>query len=266
MTKMLIRRFSLRFLPGCERSSSFKEKIHPKFRKNSSFALSAESNSTTNRTTPSSDRAMNLSAYYPAPAIGGLKFPAASSDAAKQEEGPLDMSIKKRSESPPPPPPYRYTPLRRSPPPAARNGDAPALIPHQPHLQAAAAPVFHPASLAAKPPPPPYQAPDTLKRKTPSPPAGNAFSGLPPPPSYETASAAKRACVKQEPVSFATVSSTTPTPPIPNKGVKSIAALIRPDPPREVERVREITIITSKFLNRNRDRERFPNLRFFFSR
>ena len=89
----------------------------------------------------------------------------------------------------------------------------------------------------APPPPPPYRSPPQYKYKspppypnsTPSPPAGlnvGVPTGLPPPPSYEDST------VK---CSYPTKNS--PPPPI-----------LRPTEPEEKTKIKEITIITSKFL------------------
>eukprot|EP00095_Tigriopus_kingsejongensis_P003298 maker-scaffold355_size198070-snap-gene-0.28 protein:Tk03298 transcript:maker-scaffold355_size198070-snap-gene-0.28-mRNA-1 annotation:"hypothetical protein KGM_00435" len=199
--------------PGCERTSSFKERIHPKFRKTATpdYFVTADQ-----------ARSNKLQSLYQRQHSGNEAHPAMANQQplalsvrpdtreapTPHHDAPLDMSIKKRSESPPPPPPYRYTPLRRSSPPLRPDA----------HVTLAIPPVY-----VAQPPPPPYPT-----QRTPSPPVENR---LPPPPSYESANAGRRL----EPVSFATVSSTTPTPPIPTPDTT----------PRETERVREITIITN---------------------
>ncbi|XP_059090264.1 mucin-2-like isoform X2 [Tigriopus californicus] len=209
--------------PGCERTPSFKERIHPKFRKTTTpDYLMAADQARTNKLQHLYQRqnsgntesmVVNSSSNIPL-ALSTLTDYANGRDSKPNDnDAPLDMSIKKRSESPPPPPAYRFTPLRRSPP---------LLRMDVPHIPLAVPPLY-----VAQAPPPPYPT-----QRTPSPPMVNVDNHLPPPPSYESVNAGRRL----EPVSFATVSSTTPTPPIPNADIA---------PTRETERVREITIITN---------------------
>lgn len=212
--------------PGCERTPSFKERIHPKFRKTATpdylmAADQARNNKLQHlyqRQNSGSTESMvvngNSSSNIPLTLSTHIDYADGSGDKTNDNDAPLDMSIKKRSESPPPPPPYRFTPLRRSPS---------HLRMDVPHIPLAGPPPMY----IAQPPPPPYPT-----QRTPSPPMAIMENHLPPPPSYESVNASRRL----EPVSFATVSSTTPTPPIPNADI---------GPTRETERVREITIITN---------------------
>ena len=120
----------------------------------------------------------------------------------EEEEGPIDMSMKKRSESPPPSPPFRYTPLTlpthennlpKSPPGSssslsclANNRKSPSMeksLSQKSHQISIAPPPSYSASIA-RPPPPPYPS-------SPSPPTPSSTHQIPhnsikrePPPSY----------------------------------------------------------------------------------
>ncbi|XP_040579490.2 uncharacterized protein [Lepeophtheirus salmonis] len=77
---------------GCERSSSFKER-HPKFRKSSTpeYLLAA------------GNKRRNSREFHPLPSSSEGEME------TTDEEGPLDMSIKKRDRSPPPPYPINFS-------------------------------------------------------------------------------------------------------------------------------------------------------------
>ena len=120
----------------------------------------------------------------------------------EEEEGPIDMSIKKRSESPPPSQPFRYTPLTlpthennlpKSPPGSTigssglpinrKSPPAQQSLAHTSHQLSIAPPPSYSASIT-RPPPPPYPS-------SPSPPTPSSTHQMPhngikrePPPSY----------------------------------------------------------------------------------
>ena len=140
---------------GCERSSSFKERTHPKFRKSSTpdYMVALESARSLKRQT-------SLQSEPPTPTSERMDTSSPNNNTPMApEDVPLDMSIKKRpSTSPPPPPQYRFNPLRQHSPPPAISSMNPSP------------PSYRPPAYKS---PPPYPA-------TPSPPGS-----LPPPPSYE---------------------------------------------------------------------------------
>lgn len=117
----------------------------------------------------------------------------------EEEEGPIDMSMKKRSESPPPSTPYRYTPLTltthenilpKSPQGSTNSSSENTNTRNSPPVQQTLAPSNHhiapPPSYSAstRPPPPPYPS-------SPSPPIASSTNQISqnsikrePPPSY----------------------------------------------------------------------------------
>lgn len=135
----------------CERSPSFKERTHPKFRKSSTpdYMVALESaRSLKRQTSLQSEPSERMDTSSP-------------NNNSMPDDVPLDMSIKKRPNTPPPPPhlgpppQYGFNPMRQHSP--------PAMNPSPPHFR-----------------PPVYKSPPPYPSTTPSPP-----SSLPPPPSYE---------------------------------------------------------------------------------
>jgi hypothetical protein len=129
--------------------------------------------------------------YYPRTSPPTHNFaPPRAAAPAPAEEGPLDMSIKKRSESPPPPPPYKFTPLRiGTSPPAAPPARILDPVPPPPLYFNGT----HQGLPKSLPPPPAYptSSSDSNPSSSTSPTPSSAMAALPPPPSYESSTAAK---------------------------------------------------------------------------
>jgi len=158
---------------GLDRSTSFKERLHPKFRKSSTpdYLVALEvARSLKRQTSNQSEQSENMDTSLPN-----------NNSLQPHEDLPLDMSIKKRPATPPalpPPPPYRFKP-QTSPPTHFLYKSPPPPYPATPSPPATLAPL--PTTLVPLPPPPTYED-STVKctyptGKTPPPPR----TTLPPP-------------------------------------------------------------------------------------
>ena len=234
-------------ISGCERSPSFKER-HPKFRKSATpdYMLAADQARTVKLQRQSSLSETTAQAAVqrtPSPPTPEAMIPERIVFPPQQhiiqteedvnvdvvdeetEEGPIDMSIRRRSPSPPA---YKYTPLR----------------PRTEHLPLAPPPPAYVPVL--RPPPPPYpvsQSPP-ISSTTPT----KADASLPPPPSYSEATVkcsypsppSQKKELMFKPLLSPDVSTTTKDP-IKRRNKK---AAPRNDDDRPI---REITIITGSF-------------------
>jgi len=130
-----------------DRTSSFKERLHPKFRKSSTpdYLVALEVARSLKRQTNSIS-----SIQSDIQSENMDTMPNNNSLQATHEDLPLDMSIKKRPATPPalpPPPPYRFKPQTGSPP-------THFMYKSPPPYPATPSP---PTSLAPLPPPPTYE-------------------------------------------------------------------------------------------------------------
>ena len=130
-----------------DRTSSFKERLHPKFRKSSTpdYLVALEVARSLKRQTNSIS-----SIQSDIQSENMDTMPNNNSLQATHEDLPLDMSIKKRPPTPPalpPPPPYRFKPQTGSPP-------THFMYKSPPPYPATPSP---PTSLAPLPPPPTYE-------------------------------------------------------------------------------------------------------------
>ena len=167
-----------------------------------------------------------------------------------EEEGPIDMSMKKRSESPPPSPPYRYTPLTltthenilpKSPQESTNNSSENTTTRNSPPVQQILVPGNHhiappPSySAATRPPPPPYPS-------SPSPPIASSTNQI-----------SQNSIKREPPPSYG---STFPSPPNKNSSITSSRIDYHSrhdkypvcDSTRQDDRkIREVTIITGNY-------------------
>ena len=120
-----------------DRSPSFKERTHPKFRKSSTpdYLVALEAARSLKRQTSLQSDQSELSRMDTSP----------SPNNNHSEDLPLDMSIKKRPASPPPPPPYRFNPLRSTTPPSSHFRPPPQYS------------ASTPSPPLSRPPPPSYE-------------------------------------------------------------------------------------------------------------
>ena len=149
---------------GLDRSSSFKERLHPKFRKSSTpdylVALDV-ARSLKRQTSIQSDQSENMDTSLPN-----------NNSLQPHEDLPLDMSIKKRPTTPPtalpPPPPYRFKPqtsppthfmYKSPPPPYPATPSPPTPLPPPPTYEDSTVKCTYPTKNTPPPttilPPPP---------------------------------------------------------------------------------------------------------------